>query len=74
MHVSAYMWKDYSLTYTSVTVTDYENGGASASIDRVEPGYSSDNVGFGLSSTLHEDLFGFSYEIEDPDSGHCQST
>ena len=61
-----YVLKDYSLTYTNLAVIDNENGGASASLDRVAPGYTSHDVTvaigggdfFGLSCTIHDDLGG----------------
>lgn len=71
-----YVLKDYAITYTDLTVTDNENGGASASIARVEdvpgePCYRWDDlltVGFSGG-----DFFGFSCTIHDAESGHCGS-
>lgn len=67
---AVYAVKDYSLTYTNVTVTDNENGGATATIDRVEPGYTDPTlIRFGI----YGPLFGFFCTIEDAGSGNCHS-
>lgn len=68
-----YLLKDYSITYTDLTVTDNENGGASATVHRVEsipgePGYSSDDVTVAVGAG---ELFGVSCTIESATAGHC---
>lgn len=68
--VGIYVLKDYSLTYTDLTVTDHENGGATASIDRVEPGYSDPTF---MQFGVYGPLFGFICTIEDSQSGNCHS-
>ena len=68
--VGAYLVKDYTLTYTNVTVTDNENGGATASIDTVEPSYSSDDVTVAVGGG---ETFGMSCTIESETSGNCHA-
>ena len=67
--------KDYAITYTDLTVIDHENGGASASIARVEevpgePGYRWEEL---LTVGVTDgNFFGFSCTIESLEAGHCE--
>lgn len=64
-----YAFKDYSVIYTDVTVTDNENGGASATLDRAEPGYTDSNlVTFGTGDLV---IVGFECAFRDAENGGC---
>lgn len=62
---------NYSVTYTDVTVTDHENGGASDSKQLDDSYHHSIYGGF---STFDFELVGISCTIEDEFSGHCEGT
>lgn len=67
--VGIYVLKDYSLTYTDLTVTDNENGGATASLERVEPGY---NAPTSMTFGIYTPVFSFICTT-DIQSGNCHS-